>query len=470
MPAITWLLSSAAAGIRQSGKSASPNSWPWGGCSCLPSAACNRSAGPPCFRMPPSRCTVDCLSFALSRLWMNRHQRPFGCKPSLHTFACWTVYMQARRKTASPQPKWKGLLVAWPSIFLDHSTIASCSVIRPCTIHTLGRKLGLGVGPGWTGAAATHQSLGAAIITALPFSPALADQMPLVYHPEWLFDKVMDAMLVLFSQRRVHLAITMLDFLLPRLAPMSIGLSTFGEEVQGVSDNEPAHETGHQQLVKAMLSAILTASSQQQSTVAFCAFKALLQIYTDDVKSRILLGILVDSKAPAMIVAGISLLKDAIHLALQDNGGREAKTASLFGTHVARDTFLSILLDGRSALYRNEVVFKGSSIFDSEPLLFERHSVLMHSLNLYQYLLLRQTPDTDRLGVWDSMHINATSQKLLAPLEKAVSRAITGLEDKQKPNAAPGDENADDLLRQLMDMRVLENVLHHVQGITRRLS
>ncbi|KAH9267024.1 hypothetical protein BASA83_010222 [Batrachochytrium salamandrivorans] len=279
-------------------------------------------------------------------------------------------------------------------------------------------------------------------------------------------------------------ALSVLDFILVGFAEDSVTLSIYDGNA---SPNDTM--TAHQRLIKAMIAAISNAPSQKTAQSLFVAFKRLFVIYTDEVKSRILLMLIMDSGAPAMIVAGITILKDCIHKAYNLIGNGK-KTRPLFASRQITDTFFEALLDGKSILYRNNVIYPNTTIFENTELFFERHGIIMHALNLYLYLLLREKANTDRVGVWDSMHLCSVERKLLCPARLAMNRTIKELEadmNKQIEEGRSSSGHAEthaisqgstgcdhsritvdpNITNGLINMQILESVLDHIQECIR---
>ncbi|KAH9253468.1 hypothetical protein BASA81_008515 [Batrachochytrium salamandrivorans] len=330
--------------------------------------------------------------------------------------------------------------------------------------------------------------LGHSIIVSMYFHPMLVgEQMPWILNRMWLFDTHLIHIIMLLEsiQKIDHWkALSVLDFILVGFAEDSVTLSIYDGNA---SPNDTM--TAHQRLIKAMIAAISNAPSQKTAQSLFVAFKRLFVIYTDEVKSRILLMLIMDSGAPAMIVAGITILKDCIHKAYNLIGNGK-KTRPLFASRQITDTFFEALLDGKSILYRNNVIYPNTTIFENTELFFERHGIIMHALNLYLYLLLREKANTDRVGVWDSMHLCSVERKLLCPARLAMNRTIKELEadmNKQIEEGRSSSGHAEthaisqgstgcdhsritvdpNITNGLINMQILESVLDHIQECIR---
>ncbi|KAK6099628.1 hypothetical protein MT418_001026 [Batrachochytrium dendrobatidis] len=320
-----------------------------------------------------------------------------------------------------------------------------------------------------------NHTLGNAIILSLYFHPLLIDvHMPWVLRRPWIFNHHIDHICLLLErkhQTQILQGLSILEFVIVGLTCDSVTLSMYDDV-----NPQNGSVSCHQQIVKAMIAAIAGAPSQQLSQRVFGVLKNVMAAYTDEVKSRILLLMIMDSEMPSMIVAGITILKECIHKAKQK--GLDKRT-SCFASGQITDTFLEVLLDGKSIVYRNRIIHPDTTIFENTDLFFERYAILMHALNMYLYLLIREKSDTNRMGVWDSVHIQSVYLKLISPAQKVVNQAIADseldinrqLEDidskaDQEPrnNCKPCGTKIDPVIMdRLMSMQLLGNVLDRIK-------
>ncbi|EGF83189.1 hypothetical protein BATDEDRAFT_21664 [Batrachochytrium dendrobatidis JAM81] len=348
-----------------------------------------------------------------------------------------------------------------------------------------------------------NHTLGNAIILSLYFHPLLIDvHMPWVLRRPWIFNHHIDHICLLLErkhQTQILQGLSILEFVIVGLTCDSVTLSMYDDV-----NPQNGSVSCHQQIVKAMIAAIAGAPSQQLSQRVFGVLKNVMAAYTDEVKSRILLLMIMDSEMPSMIVAGITILKECIHKAKQKGLDKRILTTKPFNlmiccwycviiypdlTHIQKtscfasgqitDTFLEVLLDGKSIVYRNRIIHPDTTIFENTDLFFERYAILMHALNLYLYLLIREKSDTNRMGVWDSVHIQSVYLKLISPAQKVVNQAIADseldinrqLEDidskaDQEPrnNCKPCGTKIDPVIMdRLMSMQLLGNVLDRIK-------
>ncbi|TPX35685.1 hypothetical protein SmJEL517_g01908 [Synchytrium microbalum] len=167
--------------------------------------------------------------------------------------------------------------------------------------------------------------------------------------------------------------------------------------------------------------------------LAYTTFKKFLLILNESARSYILLALLESSPFVGVQTAILAVLKDQVHLALAVK--HERQEPSPFGSSIFTNTFLVILLDPRESIYRSTTM-PDKTIFDVREVFMERHSMLMHTINLYLYLLLRDTPYENIMGVWSETHIESTSRTFLTPLHRHCDALLERISGSTTPEDA----------------------------------
>ncbi|TPX49353.1 hypothetical protein SeLEV6574_g01520 [Synchytrium endobioticum] len=167
-----------------------------------------------------------------------------------------------------------------------------------------------------------------------------------------------------------------------------------------------------------LASTIPTAASR---TLGYCTFKTLVSLLPDESRAHALLLLLESSPFAGVQTAILSVLKDQVHRAL--SVPYDPQVASPFGSMLFTKTFLSLLLDAREYIYTGQ----GRTVFDDDEVFMERHGMLMHTINLYLYLLLRDTPRENRMGVWSEDHLEQSCRIFLDPLRKRCEEMLDRL-------------------------------------------
>ncbi|KAJ3086007.1 hypothetical protein HK102_013602 [Quaeritorhiza haematococci] len=295
--------------------------------------------------------------------------------------------------------------------------------------------------------------------------PAPAVMVPRILHTLWLFRKCISHLQVLLFNRSspsqvevLDKGLGMLDYLVTRLPE---GVLT-SQDLD--SDIKTTHfHTTLLEFMQLIVVSMTTTVSALHRTAAYFTLRRLLLSLTEEARARFLVSLLrqdsqagptdsaaeetVFSGVSAMAMIGVTLLKDLVHQGWKTEGEGERNGKGglrFFGGKMLRETFLSVLMDLEGDLYTGHQ----GSVLTSTKLFFERHGFLMHVLNLYLYVLLRDQPDKNEVGVWDPSDLESIKRKFLQPLTDKIadlSREVeTAILDLKAGRVPVGDEEGDD--------------------------
>ena len=129
--------------------------------------------------------------------------------------------------------------------------------------------------------------------------------------------------------------------------------------------------------------------SSPSQTCSIKAFKSLKQgIHKLDAESKIhCIMKMLASFVPTLEVTGLELLKDSMHF--EFTHPPVLKDAKWFTTALFSKSFYPLLFDPLSNLYKTAIMGKDSSILDDEALFLQKVDVIMHVLNLFRYISIR---------------------------------------------------------------------------------
>ncbi|KAI8996710.1 hypothetical protein BC832DRAFT_595451 [Gaertneriomyces semiglobifer] len=210
-------------------------------------------------------------------------------------------------------------------------------------------------------------------------------------------------------------------------------------------------------MVETLLNFMATTSNHSQRQLCFSLFKRLMQHFDDSSRAWTVKHMIEESSFPSVQVAGLSVLKDYVHKYWQDGHLDHAtRPPSLFMGHAISQTFLKPLFDVRSNIYTSGKDTQ-HSVLSSDAVLMERSTLLMHVLNLYLYLLMRDSPEVNHTGVWRAEHLDRTSRKLINPLRERVAAVQDTF--NQVLHSESQDEEA---MRAKLTILLMDNVLERI--------
>ncbi|RKO89418.1 hypothetical protein BDK51DRAFT_37806 [Blyttiomyces helicus] len=195
---------------------------------------------------------------------------------------------------------------------------------------------------------------------------------------------------------------------------------------------------------------------------AFVLFKRYLHIFDDEARARIIADLLSSPGAPSIKVAAMSILKDFVHEAFNEAQVSSNTTSSpappLFAGPYLTETLLAILLNPDEPMYRSSLI-PTRTILNDDQTFFELLGNVLHVLNLYRYLLMRDSPKENKvgyaeefrdlqtlsfsrgfkLGLWDPSHIDRTRKRYLNPLRSRVDELLQAVSEELEQIEAAGD-------------------------------
>ncbi|KAJ3185349.1 hypothetical protein HDU85_001399 [Gaertneriomyces sp. JEL0708] len=284
--------------------------------------------------------------------------------------------------------------------------------------------------------------------------PALRKRsvMPYVLDSAWLFKASLTHVNRLVMDGHSNTAekgLCLLQVLLWRLDGECLSCSPLSES----SGSSLASHT----MIETLLNFMATTSNHSQRQLCFSLFKRLMQHFDDSSRAWIVKHMIEESSFPNVQVAGLSVLKDYVHKHWQD-GHLDHATGppSLFMGHAISQTFLKPLLDLRSNIYTSGKDTQ-HSVLNSDAVLMERSTLLLHVLNLYLYLLMRDSPELNHTDVWSAGHLDRTSRKLINPLQERVAAVQHTF--NQVLQSESQDEEA---MRAKMTILLMDSVLERI--------
>ncbi|KAJ3043935.1 hypothetical protein HDV00_003975 [Rhizophlyctis rosea] len=204
-------------------------------------------------------------------------------------------------------------------------------------------------------------------------------------------------------------------------------------------------------------------------------FKTLLLMLDENARAKILVRMMTGTNFIGINVAAVSILKDFVHAAMGSNRNSSPKRPSLFASPFLTETFLAKLTDLSENFYKSQVI-PSNNILNDDETFFERHPLIMHVLNFYYYLLLRDPVRGGKLKVWTIDSLDRTTSRFLsvlrqrcAQLRQSVQEATHRLEQPDETSSS-AEERGDDgdtlqeLGERLMALDMTEMVLDRISG------
>ncbi|KAI8813072.1 hypothetical protein BJ742DRAFT_519795 [Cladochytrium replicatum] len=182
---------------------------------------------------------------------------------------------------------------------------------------------------------------------------------------------------------------------------------------------------------------LVSCPDHQLRSQLYTEAKKFLKAFTQETRAIVYRRLITESPYPSIAAAGLSALKEDI---VQCWGKQRKAHVMRAGSHyqVAEvecqnffegpflvSTILDELLDKNSKAYSVEETQK--TVWNDDEVFFERHGVLMHVLNLYVFLIMRDKPESNKLGLWNENIVHSIRVKLLDPLKKRVPAIVTAL-------------------------------------------
>ncbi|KAI8825824.1 uncharacterized protein EV422DRAFT_514362 [Fimicolochytrium jonesii] len=202
------------------------------------------------------------------------------------------------------------------------------------------------------------------------------------------------------------------------------------ETVFYADDNDDGALRGWRIFIQTIITFMVGTPDQALRPKCFALFKSFMWCFNETARFQILIEMIVDAPMANIQVAALSVLKDNVHEAWNRAGSQKV---SVFSGRALRQTFLSVLLDPSGPLYTtiptsDTIDHSSDTIFDNEESFVERFAGLMHVLNLYLYILLRDAPAANVTGVWDGDHLITTSNRFIQPLQKRINALLDVLD------------------------------------------
>ncbi|KND01951.1 uncharacterized protein SPPG_02459 [Spizellomyces punctatus DAOM BR117] len=256
-------------------------------------------------------------------------------------------------------------------------------------------------------------------------------------------------------------ALFALDVCIQRVPRESLNMTSFEASTNGTTLKE---------LVLSCLTFMALTPHHQPRAKCFALFKELIWRLEEEARVSVLVQMLTDTPLVSVQIAALSILKDNVHecwnrydparpLDRVDHKPRY----SLFAGPFLTETFLSVLLDPTSIPYR-AIMSAHCNILNDDDAFFEKHGLVMHTLNLYLYTLIRDKPDINKTGLWTHAHLDSTMRRMIKPLQdrvivlqKQVSRKLATVQDDN-----PGETKQEDLYSNSFSLDLMDDVLGRV--------
>ncbi|KAJ3159879.1 hypothetical protein HDU88_008403 [Geranomyces variabilis] len=203
----------------------------------------------------------------------------------------------------------------------------------------------------------------------------------------------------------------------------------------------------------------LAHSTAQPAAGGFSNFRDLLGRFDDAERARLLGLLMLDPLAPLPVrTAALAILKDNVHSCWDQ--------PSPFSAHHVTKTFLPSLLNPMSPLYATDPsgapanLLAGSAVLDCLP-------IVMHALNLYLYILVRDKPVDNVTRLWHPDHLAQTKARFLEPMRERVTKLLANSSGTpEKHLAANEEEEAERTLALQMLLLVLNQIAdRHSLGV-----
>ncbi|KAI9199613.1 uncharacterized protein BJ171DRAFT_205159 [Polychytrium aggregatum] len=260
-------------------------------------------------------------------------------------------------------------------------------------------------------------------------------------------------------------ALVYLQYLSQHLATESLHMEDYQMDYDGYSMNE---------LIQNSLQFMAGCHAPGLRSVAFAKFKTFLRVFDHTVILHIIAEIMTKSGQPILEVAALAILKEFVHEFWNrphDSGRHQSPKPNTFASPVLTETLLKLLLDPKQSFYLDPVVPSRTVLNDRQTLL-RSSDVVMHVLNLYLYLLIRDLPSR-KLGLWDKSHLDATRRAFLDPLARHVERLAQEQENQhcqQHAEETDHDDGVDhacaaDPTKSLL-LNMMQSTLSRIEEIT----
>ncbi|RHZ56309.1 hypothetical protein Glove_402g107 [Diversispora epigaea] len=166
------------------------------------------------------------------------------------------------------------------------------------------------------------------------------------------------------------------------------------------------------------------ASTSSDESLRFNSHQLLLRIIslcTDDARMFLLKELLTNCPFEQMKSAAIGMLKEIVIQRLNEAYAAKSDKSKEFGLSVFASPYL---IEGffPHILRLKSILNESSSIEELEKEFIEKHSFLMHGLNFYMLLLMRD--DKNLTGVWNENQIKDTQKEFLDPLKDTCTEII----------------------------------------------
>ncbi|KAJ3180290.1 hypothetical protein HDU87_002169 [Geranomyces variabilis] len=205
----------------------------------------------------------------------------------------------------------------------------------------------------------------------------------------------------------------------------------------------------------------LAHSTAQPAAGAFSIFRDLVARFDDTERARLLGLLMLDPLAPPTVrTAALAILKDNVHSCWDQPSPFSAQ-------HIAL-TFLPALLNPTSPVYATDPsgapanLLVGTAILDCVP-------IVMHALNLYLYILVRDKPASNVTRLWHPDHVAQTNDRFLHPMRERVTELLAKSDGRSENHLAANEaeEEAERTLALQMLRLVLDQIAdRHSLGVT----
>ncbi|CAG8628910.1 16712_t:CDS:2, partial [Cetraspora pellucida] len=182
------------------------------------------------------------------------------------------------------------------------------------------------------------------------------------------------------------------------------------------------------------------ASTSSEETLRFNAHQLLSRLIvlcTDDARMFLLQQLLTNSPFEQMKSAAIGILKENVAQRLDQAYARKSNdeaATSVFASPYLIEGFFPTILRLKSI-----IPAELASTEDQETEFEEKHSFMMHGLNFYLFLLMRD--EKNMTGVWHSNQLKQTKDEYLAPILAECEILMSKYEKSLKELNQPCSEN-----------------------------
>lgn len=165
--------------------------------------------------------------------------------------------------------------------------------------------------------------------------------------------------------------------------------------------------------IKCMLASMVRCSSSARRTSMLHTFKCCLSAFSAPMRFAAIKAVLSDNPLPTLACLMVRLLKEDVIRSWPGVATNQEDTA----------------------FFASRKLLELMPLFMLSSNLVEKNELIMDALNLYLFLLMKDTPRGNLTGLWSNAQLLEVEQRFLGPLEGEIRRM------KEEYSQADGDEN-----------------------------